>query len=151
MMHQVQYDDLTPPLLSSPLPPCPLMDRANAHHQQRPSGGDSFLTEGHNRPAEIIHSIHLLIHSVICLHLSSTHPFTHSLFLDSSIHLFDHWFLYYCKWFIHSSVHLFIYCLYAFPAIQIKVILRMLTSTWVSIPQSQSSRFSLWWCEGGIR
>lgn len=76
LSHHTVPDDLTPFLFfllfsnsSYPLPPFlssvlfSLMDGANAHHQQRPSGGDSFLhllTEGHNRPADIIHSFCLL-------------------------------------------------------------------------------------------
>lgn len=52
-----------------------LMDGANVHQQQRPSGGDPFLhllTEGHNWPAEIIHSFTVSIS--VLIHVSAHHP-----------------------------------------------------------------------------
>lgn len=67
-----------------------LMDGANAHHQQRPSGGDSFLhllTEGENRAAEIIHSF--------------THTSMNSLNYPPAIC----WLFWICTWSIHF-IHL---------------------------------------------
>lgn len=92
---------LTPTLFSFPLVSSPslpavlfsLMDDANAYHQQCPSGGDSFLpllTEGHNRPAEIIHSF--IPSNYEFIQLSSIATITHSFILFGLVHtFFYHW------------------------------------------------------------